>query len=110
MVGGVLLRKRRSLPALLERVSEEDLERLRHELASRHTPASATERTSTRAAGSRQRSSSTSTVLWRIIRPTGRWKPSPATLTPHLGRQRNRPRHSRKTGSSEPCIRGESTC
>src|SRR2546422_4196935 len=82
MVGGVLLRKRRSLPALLERVSEEDLERLRHELASRHTPASATEHTSTRAAGSRQRSSSTSTVLWRIIHPTGRWKPSLATLTP----------------------------
>jgi len=36
VVGGVLLRRRRSLPTLLERESqEEDLESLRHELAGR---------------------------------------------------------------------------
>src|SRR2546428_556247 len=68
-----------------------------------------TEHTSTRAAGSRQRSSSTSTVLWRIIRPTGRWKPSLAALTPDNGRQRHPPRHSPKEALS-PGIRRESAC
>ena len=49
--GSVVEKKEKLASAIRERVSEEDLERLRHELASRHTPASATEHTSTRAAG-----------------------------------------------------------
>ena len=61
-------KKEKLAKAIRERISEEDLESLRHELAGRPTPASATEHTSTRAAGSRQRSRETSTVLWRIIR------------------------------------------